>query len=100
MARRRWVATARQAEQPLLSGGFACRSDRHHQGALLRLWPDAGGGEACRAARDSCCARDTAAMDDDGRFVEGSPGTVEACASAAVSPRLRGRTDPDRRIGA
>src|SRR4051812_14338442 len=77
--RRAWpagagVAAARQTEQPLLSGDFACRSDRHRQGALLRLWPDAGGGEACRTARDSYRARDTAAMDDDGRFVEGPPG--------------------------
>ncbi len=103
--RRAWpagagVTTARQAEQPLLSDGFASRSDWHHQGALFRLWPNAGGGEACRAAWDSCCARDTPAMDDDGWSVEGSPSTVEACTSTAVSPRLRGRTDPDRRIGA
>src|SRR5450756_2530315 len=94
------VTTARQAEQPLLSDGFACRSDWHHQGAVLRLWPDAGGGEACGAARDSSCARDAPAMDDDGGSVEGSPSTVEARASAAVSPGLRGRADPDRRIGA
>src|SRR5713101_3060287 len=33
------VTTARQAEQPLLSDGFACRSDWHDPGALLRLWP-------------------------------------------------------------
>src|ERR1700676_3962180 len=44
------VTTPRQAEQPLLSDGFACRSDWHHQGALLGLWPDAGGGEARGAA--------------------------------------------------
>jgi hypothetical protein len=69
-------------------------------GSATPTLPDAGGGEACRAARDSSCARDTAAMDDEGWSVEGSPGTVEACASAAVSPRLRGRTDPDRWIGA
>jgi hypothetical protein len=42
----------------------------------LRLWSDAGGGEACRVARDSSCARDTAAMDDDGWSVEGSPGPL------------------------
>src|SRR3981189_3133341 len=40
------VTAAWQGEQPLLSDGFACRSDWHHQGALLGLWPDAGGGEA------------------------------------------------------
>jgi hypothetical protein len=32
--------------------------------------------------------------------VEGSPRPVEACAPAAVSPGLRGRVGPDRRIGA
>jgi Winged helix-turn helix len=32
------------------------RSDWHHQGAVLRLWPYAGGGEACGAAPDSFCA--------------------------------------------
>src|ERR1700674_1089000 len=70
------VTTAWQTEQPLLSDGSACRSDWHHQRALLRLWPNAGGGEACRAARDSSCARDASAMDDDSWSVEGSPSTV------------------------
>ena len=45
-------------------------------------------------------ARDGSAMDDRGGSVEGSPRAVEACASAAVSPGLRGRAGPDRRIGA
>src|ERR1700687_1727789 len=94
------VTTAWQAKQPLLSDGFACRSDWHHPGALPGLWPNAGGGEARGAARYSSCARDTPAMDDDGWPVEGSPRPVEACSPAAVSPRLRGRVDPDRRIGA
>src|SRR3954452_1662640 len=51
--RRAWpagagVTTARQAEQPLLSCGVACRGDWHRPGALRRFWPDARGGEACR----------------------------------------------------
>src|SRR3982074_2947037 len=62
-----------QAEQPLLSDGFACRSDWRHQGALPGLWPDAGGGEARGAARDSSCARGTPAMGDDGWPREGAP---------------------------
>src|SRR5437899_1588318 len=80
--------------------GFACRSDWHYQGALPGLWPDAGGGEARGAAWDSPCPRDGSAMDDDGWFVEGSPRPVEAYSPAKASPRLRGRADPDRRVGA
>src|SRR5713101_2998385 len=44
------VTTAWQAEQPLLSDGFAYRSDWHYQGALPGLWRYAGGGEARGAA--------------------------------------------------
>src|SRR6266849_7806992 len=94
------VTTAWQAEQPLLSDGFACRSDWHQQGALPGLWPDAGGGEARGAAWDSPGVRDGSSMDDCGGSMEGSPGPAEACSSAAVSPRLPGRTDPNRRCGA
>src|SRR5438045_28331 len=39
-------------------------------------------------------------MDDRGGSMEGSPRPDEARASAALSPRLHGRADPDRRIGA
>src|ERR1035441_6597618 len=39
-------------------------SYRHHPVSRLALWSDAGGGEACGAARDSSCVRDTPAMDD------------------------------------
>src|SRR6202045_4785119 len=56
------VSTAWQAEQPLLSDGFACRSDWHHQGALPGLWPDAGGGEARGASRHCPGARGGSAM--------------------------------------
>src|SRR5664279_3773224 len=72
----------------------------HHRGSLFRLWSDASGGEACGAARDSSCVRDTPAMDDHGRPMEGSPSAFEACPPAAASARLCGRTDPDRRVGA
>jgi len=37
---------------------------------------------------------------DRGRSMEGSPRAVEACSPAAVPPRLHGRADPDRRVGA
>src|ERR1700726_1230288 len=65
------VTTAWQAEQPLLSDGFACRSNWHHQGALLGLWPDAGGGEARGASRHCPGAGDGSPMDDRGGSVEG-----------------------------
>src|SRR5450759_1255333 len=39
-------------------------------------------------------------MDDGRRIMEGSPRAVEACSPTEVSPGLRGRADPDRRIGA
>jgi hypothetical protein len=43
----------RLAEQPLLSGNFAHRSDWYHQGAVFGLRSDAGGGQAGRAAPHS-----------------------------------------------
>src|SRR5258708_39076973 len=52
------VTTAWQGEQPLLSGGFACRSDWPHSGALPGLWPDAGGRGARGPARASPFAGD------------------------------------------
>src|SRR6266446_3060343 len=90
---------ARPAEQSRLLRGFTRCGHWHHQGALPGFWPDAGGGEARGAAWDSPCVRDGSSMDDCGGSMEGSPGPAEACSSAAVSPRLPGRTDPNRRFG-
>src|SRR6266849_3244424 len=64
------VTTARQAEQPLLPDGFTCRSDWHDPGALLRLWPDAGGGEA----RGACLEGRTHGLGESDAAIR--PGTV------------------------
>src|SRR5258708_23517838 len=94
------VPEARPAEQSRLPCGFTRYGHWHHSGAVLGLRPDTGGGEARGASWHSPGARDGSAMDDHGGAMEGSPGPAEGGSSAAVSPRLPGRTDPDRRVRA
>ena len=93
------VAPARQTEQPLLPGKLAYRGHQSDPRALLRLRPDACDREAGGTAWHSPWPRDDPAMDDGGRNLEGPPAAAQARASAAPSPRLPGRVDPDRRFG-
>src|SRR5258706_1742491 len=49
MARRRGCHNGAAGRATAAIRRLCVRSDRHHQGAVLRLWPDAGGGSASTA---------------------------------------------------
>src|SRR5580704_716597 len=69
-------------------------------GAVLRFWPELGGGEAGRASRLLGVARDLARLDDCRWTLAGPSASSAVAASAAPAARLPGRTGPDRRLGA
>jgi hypothetical protein len=69
-------------------------------GAVCRLRPDPGGGEAGRASRLLGVTRDLARLDDRRRAVAGPSASSALTASAAPAARLPGRTGADRRFGA
>src|SRR6202023_6059 len=69
-------------------------------GAVWRLWPELGGGEAGKASRLFGFARDLARLDDCRWAMAGPSASSSLAASAAPAARLPGRPGADRRLGA